>query len=299
MKKRITLILFLLLLAGVSIGFYISTEKPNEIAEKIIVNHTEQKDTKKDADEYNIEMEETIETEDDKTTEQFKSFVEDAVQGTIDFFRNKELKIVAIGDSLTQGVGDSTGNGGYVAILNQIINDKKEIASFENYGKRGNRTDQLLERLEQPEIAASISNADIIFITIGANDVMKVAKENITNLSMDDFGNEKSRYNARLHRIFQSMNDLNPESDIYLLGFYNPFEKYFPEIKELDMIVDNWNQESRTVTDVYDNVTFIPTKDLFDEPDMDLFSDDNFHPNYLGYERIAERVLDYLTKQEG
>ena len=50
----------------------------------------------------------------------------------------------------------------------------------ENLGKRGNRTDQLLARLNQPGVAAEVSRADIVFLTIGGNDVMKVVRDYFT-----------------------------------------------------------------------------------------------------------------------
>jgi len=36
-----------------------------------------------------------------------------------------------------------------------------------------------------------------------------------------------------------------------------------------------------------------------DDHDEELFAEDNFHPNDEGYRRIAQRVLDYLTDEEG
>src|SRR5699024_9631152 len=102
------------------------------------------------------------ESEDQK----FISALTEAIQSTISFFAHKETNIVAIGDSLTQGVGDSQKKGGYVGILERTINKEDQLAHFENYGKRGDRTDQLIDRLDSTEIQASIREADIILITI-------------------------------------------------------------------------------------------------------------------------------------
>ena len=64
----------------------------------------------------------------------------------------KDLRIVSIGDSLTEGVGDETESGGYVGILNHTFEDNQLNIRIENYGKKGNRTDQLLKRLHQDEM---------------------------------------------------------------------------------------------------------------------------------------------------
>ncbi|MDY0404469.1 SGNH/GDSL hydrolase family protein [Virgibacillus sp. 179-BFC.A HS] len=211
------------------------------------------------------------------------------------FFLPEKTNFVAIGDSLTQGVGDVTNQGGYVGLLDDTINQDKKLATFENYGKRGNRTDQLIKRLDEDEIAESVKKADVILITIGANDIMEVLKENITNITMSVFAEERVHYEDRLHVLFDKLRILNKNAKIYLVGFYNPFEQYFQDIDELDEIVDRWNATSRKVVATYDDITFIPTKDLFHNK-SNLFASDNFHPNIYGYELIAKRVLTYITQ---
>ncbi|WP_188454690.1 SGNH/GDSL hydrolase family protein [Virgibacillus oceani] len=297
MKKKIALILIVIFFAG--IGIFLVTAQPTEQVSDIKENkppQTHEKESEPDENDKK-EQEETnqdeLEKDDIKT--HFKDIVSEAVQTTIDYFTNKETNITAIGDSLTQGVGDITGDGGYVGILDKALNRDNQIVEFDNYGKRGNRSDQLLKRLNNPEIAASISNSDIVLITIGANDIMKVVKENFTDLTFKDFAQERIAYEERLKTIFDKINHLNPNTKIYLLGFYNPFEKYFPEIKELGIIVENWNSTGKKVAGMYENITFIPTIDLFADTDVDLFAEDNFHPNTRGYQRIAKRVLEYLT----
>jgi lysophospholipase L1-like esterase len=224
-----------------------------------------------------------------------KEKVREMIEGTIDFFI-QDKKIVSIGDSLTQGVGDETESGGYVGILNHTFEDNHINISIENFGKRGNRTDQLLKRLETEEVSTAIRDADIVLITIGANDIMKVVRNNYTNLHIEPFQEEKIKYMERLTSIFNKINELNPDSQIFLIGFYNPFERYFGDIEQLDMILDDWNQASESVTEEFENVSYIPTKDLFSNSTINLLADDNFHPNTSGYKLMAQRVLDYLNE---
>ncbi|WP_084786800.1 SGNH/GDSL hydrolase family protein [Bacillus tuaregi] len=228
-------------------------------------------------------------------TEGIKDKIREVIQGTIRLFK-KDLKVVAIGDSLTQGVGDETGNGGFVGILKHSFEDNQLNISIENYGKRGNRTDQLLKRLDNKEIASSIEKADTVIITIGANDIMKVVKSHLTNLTLEPFEKEREEYIERLRDIFQKINDLNPEVQIYLVGFYNPFEQFFGDIEEFRMISDSWNEAGRFVTEEFHNVEYIPVADLFDESNKELLAEDFFHPNTSGYKLIAERVLENLNE---
>lgn len=241
------------------------------------------------------QQEASTDMEDSPVADTLKEKVREMIEGTIDFFI-QDKKIVSIGDSLTEGVGDETESGGYVGILNHTFEDNHINISIENFGKRGNRTDQLLERLETEEISASIKDADIVLITIGANDIMKVVRNNYTNLHIEPFQEEKIKYVERLTSIFNKINELNPESQIFLIGFYNPFERYFGDIEQLDMILDDWNQASESVTEEFENVSYIPTKDLFSNSTNNLLADDNFHPNTSGYKLMAQRVLDYLNE---
>jgi lysophospholipase L1-like esterase len=299
MKKKWKYIIVAFLIIGIAF-IYVMTRTDSsdpspatnsDVAEK---EAALEKQVKIDTEEEEAERNNVTET---KETEQrtLPQIVTEAVQGTVDFFTNRETHIVAIGDSLTQGVGDETEQSGYVGILDRTINGQKQIARIDNFGKRGNRTDQLLMRLKEDEIASSISDSDIVLITIGANDIMQIVKENFTNLVMEDFVFERDGYEERLRRIFDEIRRLNPNTEIYLLGFYNPFKQYFDDIEELDLIVETWNTTGNDVVSDYENTTYIPTDDLFKDATAELFADDNFHPNYEGYYRIAERVLEYIT----
>src|SRR5699024_11649105 len=89
-----------------------------------------------------------------------------------------------------------------------------QLAHIENYGKRGDRTDQLIDRLDSTEIQASIREADIILITIGANDIMQVVKENITNLTYEQFTEARTKYESRLQSLFNKIKALNGKAEI-------------------------------------------------------------------------------------
>ncbi|MFC2948984.1 SGNH/GDSL hydrolase family protein [Virgibacillus sediminis] len=223
--------------------------------------------------------------------------IKEEIQRAIHSLSPRSRHITAVGDSLTQGVGAYHEEGGYVGILDRAVNDRLPLVKFDNHGKRGNRSDQLLKRLEKPEITESIAQSDMVLITIGANDIMKVAKENFTNLQMENFNQELRRYEDRLESIIETIQEINPETEVFLIGFYNPFEAYFQNVKELEMIVQNWNTTGKEVVEE-EGGTYIPIADLFKDTDVHLFAEDNFHPNDLGYQRIAKRVLEYITNVE-
>nr|WP_263326323.1 SGNH/GDSL hydrolase family protein [Neobacillus sp. Marseille-Q6967] len=309
MQRTKTAIFIITGLIGLSILLYLLLPVRNKAkleSEPVIASmNQEHIENTKDTVTENATAEEKVQIEpaeknDNTITEEIKAKVREVVEGALDLFK-KDQKIVSIGDSLTEGIGDESENGGYVGILNHTFEDNNLNITVENFGKKGNRSDQLLKRLENEEIQSAIKEAEIVLITIGANDIMKVFKSNFMNITMEPFQEERVEYIKRLTAIFDKINYLNPDTQIYLIGFYNPFERHFSEIKELGMIIDNWNDAGISITDKYDNVRYIPTKDLFSNPNIDLLAEDEFHPNTSGYKLMAERVLEYLkeTNEEG
>jgi lysophospholipase L1-like esterase len=207
-------------------------------------------------------------------------------------FVPRKLTVVSAGDSLTLGVGDSTNEGGYLPFLETMLEKEKGIkeVDFKNYGVKGNRTTQLLKRLKEPEIKDAVQKADLIILTIGGNDIMKVVKDNIENLQLSTFTTEKESYQTHLTQIIETIIQENPHASIVLVGLYNPFSKWFSDIKELDEIVTDWNMAGQEVTENYSKTYFVSIEDIFLNTNENLLFTDNFHPNDKGYELIAERL---------
>ncbi|MCT2538221.1 SGNH/GDSL hydrolase family protein [Aquibacillus koreensis] len=286
------ILLFILVLAIIFIK-YPTSSPDHDGATMEESEQTDDQDIEEVTEEIEEELQEEVNESHHITDEIKKSFIE-IIDETIDFFVKTELDIVAIGDSLTEGVGDTTDNGGYVGILNDKLHVYNSKTTLTNYGKRGNRSDQLLKRLEDEEISQSMKEADIVLITIGANDIMKVLQDNFMNLREEPFREARKDYVIRLRTIFDTILEQNPDAHIFLIGFYNPFEQYFSDIKELEVILDNWNRSGEEVTKEFKEVDYIPMKDLFEQADENLLAEDNFHPNPNGYEVMAARIYNHL-----
>ena len=103
--------------------------------------------------------------------------------------KNEKVTYVAIGDSLTQGVGDSSNQGGFVPVLSQSLeSDFDWQVTSRNYGIAGNTSNQILKRMqEKKDIQRDLKKAKVMTLTVGGNDVIHVIKDNITNLNVDTF----------------------------------------------------------------------------------------------------------------
>jgi lysophospholipase L1-like esterase len=212
-----------------------------------------------------------------------------------DFFP-RNIKVVAIGDSLTQGVGDRSKSGGYLAYLEKHLLTHKGISSVmvTNFGKRGLRISQLDEVVEKNE--ETIKQADLIMITIGGNDMMKIVRSHFFDLSYALFEKEQKKFASKLDRLITKIRSLNEEASIVLLGLYNPFGA-LQTIPEIEQVIQLWNDGSKEILNQYENTIFVEVADLFANRD-DVLYNDQFHPNNLGYELIAQRVHERLKAEE-
>lgn len=232
------------------------------------------------------------------------------------------LHYVALGDSLTQGVGDSTNQGGFVPLLSQsLINEYGYAVEAENYGISGNTSKQILARMqENSELVASLKKADLLTLTVGGNDLRQVILDNLQNLTVSTFKKPARTYSKRLENIIETARKQNPDLPIYVLGIYNPYYLNFPGMTEMQTVVDNWNTTTEETVKAYENVYFIPINNLlyqglngqssFANDDQTtsagstsstktnnlLYEGDHFHPNNTGYEIMKEAVMEKIRE---
>ncbi|HFI0238858.1 TPA: SGNH/GDSL hydrolase family protein [Streptococcus suis] len=226
-----------------------------------------------------------------------------------------EFHYVALGDSLTEGVGDTTGQGGFVPLLAQsLTNDYGYEVDYQNFGISGNTSNQILKRMkEKQELKTALQEANLLTITVGGNDLRKVIIKNITNLKLSTFDKPAKEYGKRLESIIQVARKDNPTLPIYVIGIYNPFFLSLPELTEMQVIVDKWNTTTEETVAKYENVYFVGINDLLyrglegeagisqlnqSQSNNLLFEEDQFHPNNTGYEIIKKAVLEKMNETE-
>ncbi|WP_456278706.1 SGNH/GDSL hydrolase family protein [Bacillus sp. AK128] len=212
-------------------------------------------------------------------------------------FFPRDLKIVALGDSLTSGFGDQSGNTGYITVLEQLLQNQRGVdeTSVKNFAIEGHRSDQLLEELERSEVKYSLSKADYILVTIGGNDVMKVAQENIFDLTNEPFSEGNKQYQINLNLIVSKIKEVNSDAQLYFVGIYNPFATMFSAVPEIEHLIESWNQSTENTLSSYDDTYFIPIADVFEGKEEHYLYDDLIHPNQVGYKHMANRILTYIS----
>ena len=228
--------------------------------------------------------------------------------------KKQAFTYVAIGDSLTQGVGDTTNQGGFVPLLAQSLTNETDFeVKAINYGASGNTSSQILSRMqEKKEIGKDLKQARLMTLTVGGNDLRKAVLEDTSNLDLDRFDKPAKRYVKNLKQIIDLARKDNPDLPIYVVGIYNPLYLNFPDLTDLQTVVDQWNQRTEQTLAAYKDVYFVPVNDLLYKgidgksgvteweqgketvTNDALYDEDSFHPNNTGYEIMKEAVLERI-----
>lgn len=212
---------------------------------------------------------------------------------------DNKISIVALGDSLTSGTGDTTGKG-YVLRLRDKLQTitGKETHVLNNLAIPGYRGEQLLSDLKQKKVQDALKDADLIVFSIGGNNIF----QNISGFTM--VGNE-IEFNpeeaiARIEptlklneEIVAEIYKANPNATVMYLGLYHPFMDMDKE-KKGSFGVQSFNDGMFRILNQYPNMIFVPSYDLFERDGTRYLFTDHFHPNSDGYERIADRMAQIL-----
>lgn len=226
------------------------------------------------------------------------------------------LNYVALGDSLTEGVGDSTKQGGFVPLLAQAITHQHGYqVTVKNFGIGGNTSGQILKRLKKDrELQASLAEADVMTLTVGGNNIMGVLRKEIANLKLSSFEKAAKTYQKDLKEMIRLARQDNPDLPIYVVGVYNPYYLNFPELEAMQGVIDDWNKGTRKTIKSFKQVYFVPINDLIykgidgggvtdkqgEKAGMvtndALYEQDSFHPNNIGYQIMQGAIMEKMNE---
>lgn len=202
--------------------------------------------------------------------------------------RDKPLIYIALGDSLTVGIG-SLFNPGFVkrfALMAEKSLNKKVIPFI--FAKNGAKTGDILKYLQQPFVQFVIRNSSIITISAGGNDLRKAA---MTYFRCGDDSVIEAAFKIReknmtkiLHIIKQLKCKKKNPYIIRMVDIYNPY----PNIPLSDKWVRSFNKQLQSFEESNIGVTNIQLG--FYKREKQLLSIDRLHPNGKGYQLIAEEL---------
>lgn len=198
-------------------------------------------------------------------------------------------KVVAIGDSLVYGYGDSVG-GGWVERLRRIWMEEQGPVLY-NLGIRGDRVAQVAERLEQEfRYRGEIRNKvpEQLILSVGVNDSPRLGRldgRNFTNLAV---------FAEQVEALLETAQSLCP---VIVVGMVPVNEAKMPF---LDCFYFNQADQYRykEVMKQACRGRQIPYLDIFEQwrgrgPKwlQSHLMEDGLHPNVAGYKALLEDVL--------
>ena len=174
----------------------------------------------------------------------------------------RSIQLVAVGDSLTEGVGDEA-EGGYVGQIKQTLTSKQHLkVATTNAGKSGDRSDQILARINKSKtLQQKIAHADVITVTVGGNDLLQTLEGSITsnNTSKNNATVAKAQtvYAKKLTTLFNKLQSLNKSASLFVFSIYNPVYVNFPNVTSIDQYVRQWNDQTKTTVSQYNHAYFM------------------------------------------
>lgn len=212
----------------------------------------------------------------------------------------KGLKINVIGDSISEGVGASCRENGYCDVL-----ARKTGAVVRNYGVSGSRiANQCIERpwfiphLDSYVVRSGTMDrdADVILVFGGSNDFGHGDAPFGEFLSDDDF-----TFCGAMNVLIKKLVRLFPDAEIVIM---TPLHRLSEDATVNDIglpcrVLKEYVEMEKKYAEYYS----LPLLDLWSVSGMqpadpvlkERFMPDGLHPNDRGHERLADRIISFLS----
>lgn len=226
------------------------------------------------------------------------------------------IHYLALGDSLAFGISEEGVPGkGYPDFLAQSLNEKNVLkSSNKGFSFPGYTASDVIKDLksnvakpiygtgheeETAELHKSIERADVITISIGANDVLQHFKiDPTTGLPQIDIlklGAAIQQVGTNYNEILKGIYAINPKVQVYVMGYYNPFPHLADELQpQLAQLLAGLNGAIQTGMKGTDAIFVQTSEQIATDFPAHLPNPNNIHPSEVGYKIIASAFSEQL-----
>lgn len=215
-------------------------------------------------------------------------------------FAKNERKVIdyaVFGDSLAAGQTPyKLIDSGYGEFLKARFEQSQyTVEKYKNFGVSG-YTSQQLKRdiLEDVETREFIKMAEVITLDIGANDLLGALKQNPAMVYK-----ALQSVEGNLDFILKEIDKLNPDTDVYIMGYYNPFP-YLPEEEQENLmpLLATLNDKIELKAKLNGD-TFVPTEKVIAKHYAEyLPNQHDIHLSLEGYQTVAKEFWKAIIKNQ-
>ncbi|MFS0774902.1 SGNH/GDSL hydrolase family protein [Neobacillus sp. 3P2-tot-E-2] len=136
----------------------------------------------------------------------------------------------------------------------------------------------------------AVKAATIMTVNIASNDFFYALQENPNSA-----GETLKQFAENISTILKEIDHLNKEVQVYVLGYYNPFQRFTDKKKrKLTRILNLVNDLTKGKTEER-KYTFVETERIINENyDECLTNPEDFHLSSKGYQLIAHEIFQLL-----
>ncbi len=213
------------------------------------------------------------------------------------------VNYVAIGDSLAAGQTPiSEIDTGYADMISQELARHQSVAFYtKDLAFPGFTTRDVLDRITSAESQDELEKANLITLSAGANDLLKLVAADPVEGSLAfgqiqvDFALNGARLN--MEKILTELKKRAPGAEVYVMGYYFAYPHARDSQKEGTAVqLDRLNEILKT-TAIANDATFVPVDKAFrDNAIGKVPNAADVHPNLSGYQTMANAFFDVYQK---
>lgn len=215
---------------------------------------------------------------------------------------SQPVSYIALGDSLAAGQTPYREiDTGYSDLIAQEISRNQPLAFYsKDLSFPGFTTQDVIERVKSQEARPLLAQANVITISAGANDLLRLIRVDAKSGSLSfqqvpaDYSLNKARKNMTI--LLAELKKIAPQAEIYVMGYYFAY----PHVRDSQKVgatkqVDRLNSILANVAKDA-GVYFVPVDQDFGQSAKDKVPNPaDVHPNAEGYRTMANSFLDLYS----
>lgn len=207
----------------------------------------------------------------------------------------KSIRYIAIGDSLTYGLGASEQN--YLRLNAFVPRVVKKLRSaqpvyVENHGIPGITSTELNLFIQNDAgLKKSLASANFITVTVGGNDFLRILTL-LPNANENSYAESFEQLKRQINQLHSTLRDINKRATIVYVGLYNPFPKGEQYYELGQRFAPAYNAQLKKLQD--DQTIVVDPYGAFFGKELKLthIQNNDRHPNDEGYGILAKLVID-------